>query len=214
MRNVDSNKYLLRRIKRKGPIFVRGYFPTTKNQDSLYFESFLELAALLRYENDETIVFMNTQPSTMSLIIGNRKTRYSPDIMLMHITGKITYVEVKPADILSEPDTEKKHGAIERALKKLGRDFVTFSNDDVSRERLINLELLHQGASVYNQIEPELNEALNVLPTKVTIGEAIQHLSSAGIHNNVLHYLLYNFYFIVDLDTPISSDSIMYSNVA
>jgi hypothetical protein len=107
MRNIDSNKHLARRIKRKGPIFVRGYFPTTKNQNSLYFESFLELAALLHYERDATIVFMNSQPSSLSLTIGNRKTRYTPDIMLKHVTGKIIYVEVKPADKLSEPKTEK-----------------------------------------------------------------------------------------------------------
>jgi hypothetical protein len=214
MRNIDSNQHLARRIKRKGPIFVRGYFPTTKNQNSLYFESFLELAALLHYENDATIVFMNSQPSSFSLMIGNRKTRYSPDIMLKHVTGKITYVEVKPADELSKPDTEKKHDAIEHALKKLDREFVTFSDENISRERLTNLELLYQGASVYNDIEPKLDEAISLLPTTVSIGEAIQHLSSAGIHNNVLHYLLYHFYFVVDLDTPISNDSIMYSNVA
>ena len=107
MRNIDSNQHLARRIKRKGPIFVRGYFPTTKNQNSLYFESFLELAALLHYENDETIVFMNSQPSSVSLIIGNRKTRYSPDLMLMRVTGEIIYIEVKPADKLSEPKLKK-----------------------------------------------------------------------------------------------------------
>jgi hypothetical protein len=214
MRNIDSNQHLARRIKRKGPIFVRGYFPTTKNQNSLYFESFLELAALLHYENDATIVFMNSQPSSVSLIIGNRKTRYSPDLMLMRVTGEIIYIEVKPADKLSEPKTEKRHNAIEHALKKLDREFLTFSNEDISRERLTNLELLYQGASVYNDIKPELDEALSTLPTTVSIGDAIQHLSSAGIHNNVLHYLLYNFYFIVDLDTPISNDSMMYSNVA
>lgn len=214
MRNIDSNQHLARRIKRKGPIFVRGYFPTTKNQNSLYFESFLELAALLHYENDATIVFMNSQPSSVSLIIGNRKTRYSPDLMLMRVTGEIIYIEVKPADKLSEPKTEKRHNAIEHALKKLDREFLTFSNEDISRERLTNLELLYQGASVYNDMKPELDEALSTLPTTVSIGDAIQHLSSAGIHNNVLHYLLYNFYFIVDLDTPISNDSMMYSNVA
>jgi hypothetical protein len=214
MRNIDSNQHLARRIKRKGPIFVRGYFPTTKNQNSLYFESFLELAALLHYENDATIVFMNSQPSSVSLIIGNRKTRYSPDLMLMRVTGEIIYIEVKPADKLSEPKTEKRHNAIEHALKKLNREFLTFSNEDISRERLTNLELLYQGASVYNDMKPELDEALSTLPTTVSIGDAIQHLSSAGIHNNVLHYLLYNFYFIVDLDTPISNDSMMYSNVA
>jgi hypothetical protein len=214
MRNIDSNQHLARRIKRKGPIFVRGYFPTTKNQNSLYFESFLELAALLHYENDATIVFMNSQPSSVSLIIGNRKTRYSPDLMLMRVTGEIIYIEVKPADKLLEPKTEKRHNAIEHALKKLDREFLTFSNEDISRERLTNLELLYQGASVYNDIKPELDEALSTLPTTVSIGDAIQHLSSAGIHNNVLHYLLYNFYFIVDLDTPISNDSMMYSNVA
>jgi hypothetical protein len=131
MRNIDSNKHLARRIKRKGPIFVRGYFPTTKNQNSLYFESFLELAALLHYENDATIVFMNSQPSSVSLIIGNRKTRYSPDLMLMRVTGEIIYIEVKPADKLLEPKTEKRHNAIEHALKKLDREFLTFSNEDI-----------------------------------------------------------------------------------
>jgi hypothetical protein len=134
--------------------------------------------------------------------------------MLMRVTGEIIYIEVKPADKLSEPKTEKRHNAIEHALKKLDREFLTFSNEDISRERLTNLELLYQGASVYNDIKPELDEALSTLPTTVSIGDAIQHLSSAGIHNNVLHYLLYNFYFIVDLDTPISNDSMMYSNVA
>jgi hypothetical protein len=214
MRNVDSNEYLARRIKRKGPIFIRGYFPTAKNQNSLYFESYLELAALLRYENDPNIMFIDSQPMSVCLTIANRKTRYSPDLMLMDVMQNIKYVEVKPAEKLSKAKNKTKYDVIEEAFKKLGRQFTTFSNNDVTQARLKNLELLYQGASVYNNIAPELEGAISVLPNVVSIEEAIHHLSTAEVDRNVLHYLLFNSYFTVDLDIPISNDSIIYSNIA
>ncbi|WP_088328529.1 TnsA endonuclease N-terminal domain-containing protein [Lacimicrobium sp. SS2-24] len=215
MRNVENNTDLTRPIKRKGPVFATGYFATSKNIHRLYFESFLELSAMLHYEYDPTVDFIDSQPASFELQVGNKIVRYSPDLLIRRMPNELVYVEVKPTNKLKKKKVRNKHAALRIALKQLGREFVEFTEEDIPNTRYKNLELLHQGASSYQGAIPNVNDALVALPQEcTTVGDALSSLSSSGLHQNMLHYLLFKQYFRCDLDKPLTNDSVIYSNVA
>ncbi|GFD88771.1 endonuclease [Tenacibaculum sp. KUL152] len=214
MRNVTGKSSLARRIKRRGPIFVRGYFATKKNVNNLYFESFLELAALLNYENDPTVDFIDTQPASFLMEISGKIRRYTPDLLIRLVTGELIYIEVKASEKADEDDTVNKHKDIERRFLELNRGFEVFTENALAPARLKNLEILYHGASNYFNAIPDVDAALAALPEETTIEGALSFLEAANVHPSMLDYLLFNDYFQVDQDTPINEESPIYLNVA
>ncbi len=214
MRNVEQNKSLARRIKRRGPIFVRGYFATKKNLNNLYFESFLELAALLHFENDPMVNFIDTQPATLLIEINGVMRPYTPDLLIRSATGHLKYVEVKPSEKAARDDILSKHEDIERFFNSHGRSFEVFTEINLPAARLKNLEKMYHGASNFFNANPDIDNALAALPEQTTIEEALTHLEAANVHPSMLDYLLFNDYFKVDMQTDMHAESTIYSNVA
>jgi hypothetical protein len=217
MRNTDNKPHLARRIKRKGPIFTKGQFPSHKNQKTLYFESYLELAALLYYENDPRVIFIDTQPISIMCNLKMKMTRYTPDLFIICINQDgqelRIYIEIKPAIKLEQPDNIVKFDTIGLAFEKLGKKFELFDGSKVPRTRLKNLELLFQGASVFKDNPHNINGLLDEFPNEITVAELGQLLTKLNLHENTFHYLLFEQYFSFDLDEKLNNDTLLISNV-
>lgn len=213
MRNVENKPYLQRRIKRKGPIFLKGYFPSKKNVKALYFESYMELAALLHFEHDPNIIFIDSQPHSIEYWLGRKRLTYTPDLLVVTATQTRKYIEVKPKDKLDTTDNETKFNALKATYQKLNREFETFDEENVPRTRLKNLELLFNGAKGYQEKESEISAAISAIKCGTSVGQAYNVLSEQNISTNLLHFLLFNQYFVVALDEPITNDSLLTLNV-
>jgi len=70
-------------------------FYSKKNRSLMFCESYVEVGALLELEFDPTISRYVTQPISFQLYRGNRKTRYTPDILVKAQDGSFWYEEVK-----------------------------------------------------------------------------------------------------------------------
>lgn len=218
MRNTDYKPNLARRIKRSGPIFTKGHFPTKKNNNTLYFESFLELTALLHFEFEGDIILVDTQPFSILYLFKGRMVRYTPDVFVVYIDNngneRKVYIEVKPSTKLGTPENKIKFDTLKALFAKLGKEFITFDELEMTRTKLKNLELLFQGASVFGDVLPYIDKMLALLPMQITLEDARQQIISAGLHENHIHYLLFKQYYHVDLEQPLTNISLIQLNVA
>jgi hypothetical protein len=213
MNNIDHKSHLQRRIKRKGPIFLKGYFSSNKNKKPLFFESYLELAALLHFEYDPNITFIDSQPHSITYTFGRKKLLYTPDILVMTVDKTKKYVEVKPSKKLKQDRNSAKFSTIEAVYQKLGREFDTFSELDIPKVRLKNLELLFHGASACHQTKSAIDTALCVIRSATTVREAHERLIDKNLNGNMLHYLLFMQYLTIELDVHITDNSPIELNV-
>lgn len=218
MRNTDNKQYLARRIRRSAPIFIKGQFISAKNRKTLHFESFLELTALLHFEFDSTIIFVDTQPLSITYLVKGRMVRYTPDIFVVCIDEngqeRRIYVEVKNASRFEQRENEIKFDTLKAVFEKHGKEFHKFDENELSRTKLKNLELLYQGVSACDGLAQNVPAILSLLPAEISLGEARKAIINAGFYENHLHYLLFNKYYLVDLENKLSLTSLLRLNVA
>lgn len=166
---------------------------------------------------EATVIFIDTQPYTITYLINGKMVRYTADIFVVYIdnTGeqKRLYIEVKPSRKLATTVNNHKFNTLKALYIKFGREFRTFNELDITRTKLKNLELLFQGASVFGDVQPDINKMLAILPKQTTLGDAHQQIINAGLHENHIHYLLFEQYYCVDMDHPLTQDCLIYLNV-
>lgn len=207
MKNILQKSNLQRRIKRAGPIFIKGYFASKKNINELYFESYLELAALIHFEQDPTIVFIDTQPHTIEYSLELKKLTYTPDLMVCTVDGTRKYIEIKPKKKLKAERNSAKFCAVKAAYRKLDREFETFSEENVPEVRLENLELLYNGASACPADDSTISLVIQTISFPATVREVYNKIIEANLNSSYLHYLLFIQCLSIDLDVPITDDS-------
>lgn len=209
--NIKNKPFLQRRIPRRGPIFLRGFFPSTKNTKALYFESILELSVILTYECDPNVVFIDTQPNSINYQFNGKTTRYTTDILTQTADGKWIYTEVKPQQKLDKD--KQKFKVLEHKYAKKNRKLLLVSEESLCPVRLKNLEIIYQGASSFNDIHVDTFDALHVLPPSTTISEAITLLKDNHFSSSILHLLLFKQQYVCDLSKPLTSETQLELNI-
>lgn len=212
-RNYSDKNFLTRKLKRNGAFVNRGLFPSRKNKLPLYFESNLEYFGLLHFEQDPVILFIDTQPLSICIEVEDRPRDYSADFLIMTASGQIIYVEVKPSEKFETEKNKVKFDIIERSFQKLGRGFTKFTENDLSKIQISNLERLWNGASVFGDMDVDVTDAIHLLGKDNSISDSLQILKSNDIVPEMLHYLLFNHYFSIDFGINITPDTVIHRNV-
>lgn len=173
----------------------------------------MEFCALMHYERDPNIIFIDTQPHSINYIIDDLARDYTSDFLLMDVQSELEYVESKYSEDLEKPKNKKKYKAIKREFRKLDRKFSTFTEKMLTDVQINNLSALFQGASTFRLIDVDVFQPLKFLKDSMTVKDALQTLRTNNLNPSLLHYLLFNHYYRVDLTEEIGSHSLVYRNV-
>lgn len=101
---INENK-LPKRKPKKTFRSVSGYFPSKKNERSVFFESLLEKTLFLSLEFDKEVMGYLEQPIKIEYKVNNKIRPYHPDCLIDYYTGKSKLVEVKyTIDLIEKKD--------------------------------------------------------------------------------------------------------------
>ena len=155
-------------VKKKATF--RGYFQSNKLNRRIAFESNNEFNACKLIEVDPGVTDYKEQPAAIPYELNGRSHTYYPDFWVKKY-GQETFVEVKPAEILKDPEIRSKYGAIEEALKGQGYKFTLLADDEAAKQpRLRNSELLLRYArSEYSHQDVEAIKSLFIRSREVTL---------------------------------------------
>ncbi|MGI5238643.1 TnsA-like heteromeric transposase endonuclease subunit [Dactylosporangium sp. CA-139066] len=87
----------------KGRTFYSGWYWSATTGGLVAYESRLELARILLADFDPGVCGMVAQPFQLEEVVGGRRRRHVPDLLLHHCDGRVTVVDVKPAHRLADP---------------------------------------------------------------------------------------------------------------
>lgn len=91
------------------------------------------------------IVSFDEQPVSISYLCNGRRRRYTPDFKFLWQDGREWFVEVKPAEKLSEPENKERFAAIANYFESAGARFVPLTEEQIcpsNRSQLVQY-LLH-----------------------------------------------------------------------
>lgn len=111
----------------------RGYFPSSKMQRVVEWESILERDAILLFEFSRGVVSYQEQPELIEYEFEGEIRRYYPDFEVILRNGKIIHFEVKPASKLKSPELIKKFNSIKFHYERMGRDFRILSSEEIQK---------------------------------------------------------------------------------
>ena len=87
----------------KGKRHYSGWYWSSTTGGHVVYESRLELARILLADQDRDVVSIAAQPFLLEGIDGDRVRKHIPDLLLGHVDGGFTVVDVKSADRVSDP---------------------------------------------------------------------------------------------------------------
>jgi TnsA-like endonuclease N terminal len=162
----------------RGRRFYSGWYWSATAKRLVAYESRLELARILLADFDRSVVGIAAQPFQLVGDDGGRTRRHVPDLLLLHESGAVTVVDVKPRHRLSDQEVAAVFGWTERVVSARGWAFEAWSGAD---DRLLaNIRFLagyRRRTVVREQLLPV---ALYLAGSCPTIGALEQALSGAG----------------------------------
>lgn len=129
---------------------VVGFYPSTKNNRLVAWESQLEQKACALFEFSPDVVRYREQPISVYFESDGQMRRYTPDFELQFQDGRSIYLEVKPLAKLQNADLKRRFQQVARFWKLNGRQFGVITDVELYHPALqLNLKLLraHQRAS-------------------------------------------------------------------
>jgi len=121
----------------------KGYFPSSKLDRMVQYESPLERDAILLFEFSSGIKHYQEQPELINYERDGEMRRYFPDFSLTLSTGELIHVEVKPISEFYSVETVNKFNAVIQHYNRVGRNFKILVDSDIRKEpRLRNLKRL------------------------------------------------------------------------
>lgn len=122
---------------------IRGFFPSTKNQRMVAWESLLERDAIILFELSPGVVSYEEQPSIEIYYDDSSPRKYFPDFAVTLRNGSVAHVEVKPAKKLKGRVTSERFSLIAAQYERQKRQFWILTDAEIRVEpRLSNLKLL------------------------------------------------------------------------
>jgi hypothetical protein len=100
----------------RGRRFYSGWYWSATAKRLVAYESRLELARILLADFDRSVVGIAAQPFQLVGDDGGRTRRHVPDLLLLHESGAVTVVDVKPRHRLSDQEVAAVFGWTERVV--------------------------------------------------------------------------------------------------
>jgi len=184
---------------------VVGYYPSTKNNRSVAWESQLEEKACNYFEFSTVIASYREQPVSIFFQSQGKLHRYTPDFELVLKTGEVLYVEIKPAYKLENFDLKNKLVDISTFWSKHGYGFIVITDEELNNQNLLrNLKLLRSHQRYYCDTELVKYSIHWIANRKdVNIRQFNAHFHSPA----KCLALISQGHFVTDLSKPISLDS-------
>jgi hypothetical protein len=111
------------------------------------FEELLELDLMHLMEAAPAVAAYRQQPIDLQYPDGDVLRTYTPDLEVLLTSGEALYIEVKPQDRLSDPETSNKLGAVRSHLERDNLRLEVLTCTDIRRQpRLNNIRWLYQQA--------------------------------------------------------------------
>ncbi|MDO6557627.1 hypothetical protein [Paraglaciecola chathamensis] len=138
-KNIYERTEISKWLYRHSKIGISGRFVCDKSKNPLHFRSYLELGCLRYIALDKSIAFMDSQIGTMKWLPRTSPVlrNYTPDILTCQTCGSITFVEVKPNELLKGAEKERLN-QIKIAYARAGYGFKTLTDEDVPYEMFVN----------------------------------------------------------------------------
>jgi hypothetical protein len=119
---------------------VVGFYPSTKSNAPVAWESQLELKACALFEFCKTIYSYRDQP--LSIYFENEygnMSRYTPDFELRTKPNKLIYVEIKPSSILEKNEEILRFQKIDQVFKRLGCNFIVITEKELNNPVFVDM---------------------------------------------------------------------------
>ncbi|MFT2098391.1 TnsA endonuclease N-terminal domain-containing protein [Marinomonas sp. 2405UD66-6] len=137
---------------------VVGFFPSTKMNSQIAWESQLEKRACFLFEFSSCVISYREQPLTIYFPSDGYFRRYTPDFELILSGGERVYVEIKPASKLKNDSLKMKLRDISEFFHKQDCQFIVITDEELNQPtRQSNLALLRPYLSL--KFNPELVNA-------------------------------------------------------
>lgn len=220
MKDIYRKEHMRRMLGRYSKFNISGLFKTRKGkfgENWLFFESYLENAFFNQYEFDPSIVVIESQPLSISYYFKGKKRFYTPDIGLVQCSDngqKEKFKEVKHSSAMEDKTTRNKYKRIRRVFKRLGYEFEVVTEKNLKSEQALrNLEIIYKSVGNITSNSPLIDDALSLIPSQTTLGEATTALKALQIDPCVLYYLLYKQLYQFDLNQPLRSYTRLTRNI-
>lgn len=108
---------------------VTGIYSGKKSDNDVRFKSSWELAAMMSWDEDSTVVSYEYEPEFMELPDGRHAV---PDFFLKYRDGTSTYIEIKPTAIQQIQSVAEKLDAVRLVLAQRGYSYTLLGNNDIN----------------------------------------------------------------------------------
>jgi hypothetical protein len=200
----------LRKLPHTSRILRLSGFSSLKNHARMYCESAMEGHALLLCEFDDSILRYTTQPFSITYTLRNRKSRYTPDILMKLTNGVYQSVEVKPFDKLQSKKNLHKFQVLQALFPKdVGHELTLLSDRDIYvGDQLNNYQSLYPYRR--QPLTVEENKVFLSLPLMLTFKELSDFSSSSFV---TAMRLVAHSCFTWDVFSPLSQSSMLKKRV-
>lgn len=138
---------------------VVGFFPSTKMNSQIAWESQLEKRACFLFEFSPCVISYKEQPLTIHFPSDGYFRRYTPDFEIILKGGKRVYVEIKPASKLKDDALKMKLRDISEFFHKQDCQFIVITDEELNQPtRQSNLAFLRPHLSF--KCDPDLVNAV------------------------------------------------------
>lgn len=190
----------------RGRRFYSGWYWSATMSRLVAYESRLELARILLADFDPSVVGIAAQPFQLVGESGGRTRRHVPDLLLLHDSGAVTVVDVKPRHRLSDPEVAAVFSWTGQVVGFRGWAFGVWSG--AADELLANVRFLAGYRRRTVVCEQLLPVALDLAAGHDTFGALEQALcvhAPRAVARPVLLHLLWSGRLRADLDRPLSA---------
>ena len=132
-----------RALKSRSASTTRTAFVSTKADDPVRCESLGEFNVALLAEFTTDIVEIKHQPETFDLYISGKRTRYTPDLLIVRSCGSYSYIEVKDHRALSKPKTVARLAALKEFFRDRDETFRIMSDHEMRTSNVLLVNIKH-----------------------------------------------------------------------
>jgi hypothetical protein len=133
---------------------VVGFFPSTKMNSQIAWESQLEKRACFLFEFSPCVISYREQPLTIYFPTEGYFRKYTPDFEIILKGGKRVYVEIKPASKLKDEALKIKLRDISEFFHKQDSQFIVITDEELNQPtRQSNLAFLRPYLSLKCRVD-------------------------------------------------------------
>jgi hypothetical protein len=199
----------------RGRRHYSGWYWSATTGGHVVYESRLELARILLADQDFGVVAIAAQPFLVEGFDGERIRRHVPDVLLGHVDGAVTVVDVKVASRVDDPKVSAQFAWTKRLCDQRGFRFEVWSGTDpVLLENVRFLAGYRRPALIAQELVPLVLDAAAASPC--TVADVERRLTGPrqrGRIRPVVLHLLWQSRLVADLSRPLGGDTIVWAGV-